>query len=125
MAQELSSAANGRKEYDMATTLDYIEYVCEQIMGIGELRYRKMFGEYMVYVNDKPILLVCDNTVFVKQLDVIANLMKDADTGTPYTGAKPHYVLDIDNREISRTVIEKLEEVTPLPKPKKKKAKTE
>ncbi|MGN0560765.1 MAG: hypothetical protein ACI4K8_06895 [Candidatus Fimenecus sp.] len=25
-----------------------------------------MFGEYMVYVNDKPILMVCDNTVFVK-----------------------------------------------------------
>ena len=38
----------------MSTTLDFIEYVCEQIPQIGELRYRKMFGEYMIYINDKP-----------------------------------------------------------------------
>ena len=38
----------------MATTKDYIEYVCERLHGAGGLRYRKMFGEYMVYVNDKP-----------------------------------------------------------------------
>ena len=36
----------------MATTKDYIEYVCERLHGAGGLRYRKMFGEYMVYVND-------------------------------------------------------------------------
>jgi DNA helicase-2/ATP-dependent DNA helicase PcrA len=36
---------------------------------VGAVRYKKMFGEYMVYVNEKPILLVCDNTVFVKILD--------------------------------------------------------
>jgi len=50
----------------MATTVDFIEYVCGQIEGAGAVRYKKMFGEYMVYVNDKPILLVCDNTVYVK-----------------------------------------------------------
>ena len=44
----------------MATTKDYIEYVCERLHGAGGLRYRKMFGEYMVYVNDKPVLLVCE-----------------------------------------------------------------
>ena len=52
----------------MSTSLDFIEYVCEQIAGVGPIRYRKMFGECMVYVNNKPILLVCDDTVFVKLL---------------------------------------------------------
>lgn len=28
----------------MATTQEYIEYVCEQISGVGDIRYRKMFG---------------------------------------------------------------------------------
>ncbi len=42
----------------MATSIDYIEYVCEQIRGVGEIRYKKMFGEYMVYVNDKPVIIV-------------------------------------------------------------------
>lgn len=103
----------------MATTKDYIEYVCERLHGAGGLRYRKMFGEYMVYVNDKPVLLVCDNTVFVKML---AALMADAERGLPYEGAKEHYILDIDDTDLARQVVAVLETVTPLPKPKKKKA---
>lgn len=104
----------------MATTQDYIEFICDQIRGIGMLRYRKMFGEYMVYVNDKPILLVCDNTVYVKKLDAISSLMEDADKGFPYDGAKEHYILDIENRSLAVQVIEILEPLTALPKSKKK-----
>ncbi len=105
----------------MATTQDFIEYVCEQISGIGEVRYRKMFGEYMVYVNDKPVIIVCDNVAFVKKLAVIEEEMKEAECGFPYKGAKEHYVLDIDNQNFCRDIVKKVEEVTPLPKPKKKK----
>ena len=104
----------------MATTKDYIEYVCERLHGAGGLRYRKMFGEYMVYVNDKPVLLVCDNTVFVKIVPELAALMADAERGLPYEGAKEHYILDIDDTDLARQVVAVLETVTPLPKPKKK-----
>ncbi len=109
----------------MATSLEYIEYVCEQIRGIGNIRYKKMFGEYMVYVNDKPILLVCNSTVYVKCLDCISKQMSDAETGVPYQGAKIHYILDIENRDLCREVILALEEVTPIPKPRKKKVKVD
>lgn len=67
----------------MATTPDYIEYVLDQVRGPWVLRHRKMFGEYMVYVNDKPILLVCDSTVYVKILPEIEDLMEDATRATP------------------------------------------
>lgn len=80
-----------------------------------------MFGEYMVYVNNKPVLTVCDNTVFVKKLDVIEEMMQQAECGFPYEGAKEHYILEIDQRDFCREVVRKVEEVTPLPKPKKKK----
>ena len=106
----------------MATTKDYIEYACERLHGAGGLRYRKMFGEYMVYVNDKPVLLVCDNTVFVKKLPELDVLMEQAGCGLPYEGAKEHYILDIDDNDLARQVVAVLEAVTPLPKPKKKKA---
>ena len=105
----------------MATTLEYIEYVTAQVTDCGNVRFRKMFGEYMVYVNDKPILLVCDNSVFVKILPCLDRLMNDAERGFPYDGAKEHYILDIDNTELSRNVALALEAVTPIPKPKKKK----
>ncbi len=105
----------------MATNVDFIEYVCQQIAGVGDLRYRKMFGEYMVYVNDKPVLTVCDNTVYVKMLDVISELMQNAETGFPYEGAKEHYILDIDDIELSRKIVTELEKTTPVPKKKKAK----
>ena len=104
----------------MATTNEFIEYVCEQIYGVGEIRYKKMFGEYMVYVNNKPVIIVCNNTAYVKQLKEICDLMKEAEIGFPYKGAKEHYVLDIDDSELSKNVVVELEKVTPLPKPKKK-----
>ena len=105
----------------MATSKEYIEFVCEQLAGTENVRYRKMFGEYMVYVNDKPILLVCDNTVMVKKLPEIAELMADAECGYPYDGAKEHYILDIENRELVRNAVEILERITPVPKKRIKK----
>ena len=107
----------------MATSQEYVEFVCDQIRGTGFVRYRKMFGEYMVYVNDKPLLLVCDNQVYVKPLDALKGVLRDAPRGFPYQGAKEHYVLDIDDREKSREVVSLLERVTPLPALKKPKAK--
>ena len=104
----------------MATNKEYIDYVIEQIKGVGELRSKKMFGEYMIYVNNKPILLVCDNTVYVKKADEIKELMECADIGFPYKGAKEHYILDVENELISRKVINALELVTKIPIPKKK-----
>ena len=105
----------------MATDAHYIEYVCEQIRGDYAVRYKKMFGEYIVYTNDKPVLLVCDNTVYVKKLNELSELMQNADCGIPYDGTKEHYILDIDNSELFKRVLAILERVTPLPKKKSKK----
>lgn len=80
-----------------------------------------MFGEFMVYVNNKPVIIVCDNVPYVKQLECIKEMMQNVETGYPYKGAKEHYVLDIDNLEFCKTVIREVEKVTPLPKPRKKK----
>lgn len=105
----------------MATSLEYVKFVCDQIHGLGDIRYRKMFGEYMIYLNDKPILLICDDTVFVKKLECIVDKMLYADTGIPYEGAKEHYILDIESSEFSREIIVILEKNTNIPKSRKSK----
>ncbi len=103
----------------MATSINFINYVCEQLEGIGNVSYKKMFGEYMVYLNDKPVIIVCDDTAFVKKLECIEDMMKNASVGFPYKGAKEHYILDIDNSSFSKEVVIEIEKVTPLPKSKK------
>ena len=107
----------------MATSSEYIEFVCEKIKDFGAVRSRKMFGEYMVYLNDKPIFTVCDNTVYVKKLPQTENLMCTADCGYPYDGAKECYILDVENTDLLSSLIPVLEEATPLPKKKKAKKK--
>lgn len=105
----------------MATSAEYADFVCEQLEGTGYVSKRKMFGEYMVYLNGKPVFLVCDNTVFVKKLPEVGDILVDAECGYPYDGAKEHYILDIDDAETVKKVAVILEKTLPLPrKPKKK-----
>lgn len=37
----------------MASDLDFVEYVVDQIENAGVVSYRKMFGEFAVYCNGK------------------------------------------------------------------------
>lgn len=104
----------------MGTTKEYIQFVAEQLDNVSGVTYKKMFGEYLVYVNDKPILLVCDNCVMVKEVPEFEKIMKDAPRNFPYDGAKEHYILDIENRELTSKVIEILTEITPVPKRRSK-----
>ena len=109
----------------MASSQEFIEFVQDQIINAGDIQYKKMFGEYMVYCGIKPVLLVCDDTVFVKQLpDVLQKFTEHGitpDCGFPYRGAKEHYILDIENTDLSIEMVQLLESILPAPKPKKPK----
>ena len=86
----------------MATDLNYIKYVVEQI-DLPDISFKKMFGEYMIYYKAVPVLLVCDDCVFVKILKETTEILgDDCEQGYPYGGAKLHCVLDIDNSDLAR-----------------------
>jgi TfoX/Sxy family transcriptional regulator of competence genes len=102
----------------MASNIDFVNYVMEQIDGSGIVTSKKMFGEYMVYVNQKPVILICNNTAYVKMLDCIKTFCENLETDSPYKGAKEHYILDVDDREALIEIIKEVEKVTPVPKKK-------
>lgn len=104
----------------MSTDPNYVEFVLERLQTSLPVTCKKMFGEYLIYVDGKPALLVCDNTVFVKKLLELAEIMAGADSGYPYDGAKEHYVLDVENEDLTARVIDTLVAVTPAPKKKKR-----
>ena len=84
----------------MASTPEFVRYVCEQIAGAGAVRYRKMFGEYLIYVDERPAVLVIENTAYVKCLPVLEELALE--TGHPFPDGPAYYVLDIDKAEQCR-----------------------
>lgn len=103
----------------MATTQDYLNYVLKQLDNISGLDYKKMFGEYIIYLNSKPVITICNNISYVKKLECIEDMMKYADIGYPYKGAKDHYVLNIEDSKHSKEIIVRLEKVISIPKKRK------
>ena len=100
----------------MASSPEFTAYICDQVEGLGTVRARKMFGEYMVYCNDKPVVIVCDDRALVKPLPCLEALLQGWPMEPPYEGARPHYLLDPGDRETLREAVRLAEEVTPLPR---------
>lgn len=106
----------------MASSLDFVEYVCEQIGGAGKITYKKMFGEYAIYCNDKTVGVICDNQFFVKKTEAGASIYPNCEEAAPYTGAKAHFVIDsVDDRNLMARFISATYDELPISKPKKKK----
>lgn len=106
----------------MASSIDFVEYVCDQLGGAGSITYKKMFGEYGIYCDGKIVGVICDNQLYVKKTEAGAALCPDCQEGAPYTGAKPHFVIErVDDREWMARFIRATCDELPAPKPKKKK----
>lgn len=109
----------------MASSNEFVNYICEQIAECGSVRSKKMFGEYLIYLNEKPIFIVCNDNLYVKILKETTEIVKkDSEQGFPYNGAKPHYIVDeIEDKLFLERLASAVEKVTP--QPRKKKAKSE
>ncbi len=109
----------------MASSQEFVDYVCEQISGAGEISSRKMFGEYGVYCNGKIIGLICDNQFFVKKTAGGAALLVEPEEAPPYHGAKAMFLIsDLDDRDFLTAFIAKSYEELPMQKSRKKKARS-
>lgn len=98
-----------------------INFICDQIKECGLVNYRKMFGEYMIYLNQKPIILVCDDTPYIKINELTTQIIGGQGIGVPYKGAREHYIVDVDDQATLCRVVRELEKITPFPKSKQKK----
>ena len=109
----------------MASSLSFVTYVCEQMAQAGDIRFRKMFGEYGIYCNDKIVALVCDDQLFIKITKEGAALAPQLPKAPPYDGAKDYFLYeDVDDREHMIAFVQATCRELPMPKPKKKKGAT-
>jgi len=54
---------------DMPVTNGYLEYIKEQLSQVGDITYKKMMGEYLIYYKGKYIAAVCDDRLLIKPFD--------------------------------------------------------
>lgn len=106
----------------MSSQQSTVDFIVEQMSRAGNIRSRKMFGEYAIYCNEKVVALVCDDQLFVKPTVIGRKMLKVVEEGSPYPGAKPYFLISEElweDREWLATFIAKTAEELPLPKPKK------
>ncbi len=105
----------------MASDLDFVEHVCDQMSGAGRVAFRKMFGEYAIYWEGKVVALVCDNQLFVKPTEPGRAKVGRVVEAAPYPGAKAFFLIEdrIDDCEWLSELIRATGAALPAPKPKK------
>jgi len=105
----------------MATDNSFMQYVAEQIDLGSRLSYRKMFGEYAVYLDEKVVALVCGNSLFIKPTPAAAALASQLPQRPPYPGAKLYPVADelLDDADALRRLVIETAQHLPVPVPRK------
>ncbi|TCD47791.1 TfoX/Sxy family protein [Chlorobium sp. N1] len=105
----------------MGSTLSFVEYASSQMAGAGSVTFRKMFGEYALYLDGKVVALVCDNTLFVKPTDGGRRFAGDADEAPPYPGGRPYLVVGerLEDPEWLAELVRITARDLPEPKPKR------
>ncbi len=102
------------------------EYISEQIAEAGNISYKKMFGEYAVYCDEKVVAFVCDNQLFVKPTAAgREKLGTNVFEAPPYPGAKLYFRIteELDDKKLLSSIIAATANELPAPKPKQPKVK--
>lgn len=104
----------------MASDLSFVEYVRDQMHGAGAVTFKKMFGEYALYIDEKIVALVCDNQLFVKPTAAGRALLGDVTEAPPYPGAKPQLLIteQLEDQQLIVELMRATAAELPLPKPK-------
>lgn len=55
----------------MASEQHTADFIVEQMSHAGDMRTRKMFGEYALYCDDKVIAFICDDQLYLKITDLV------------------------------------------------------
>lgn len=105
----------------MASNIEFVQYVCEQIDKAGFISYRMMFGDYCIYCDKKPVALVCDNQFFVKVTPEGEKAFPAMPKAAPYPGAKPYLLVeDVDDAKTAARLVKLTAKQIPLPKKRAK-----
>lgn len=105
----------------MASRLEFVEYVVEQLSEAGTIRWKRMFGEFGLYCDGIYFACVCDDRLLVKQTDAGRALLPAGKTDLPYPGAKPMLLIEeLDDRAFLARLARATCAELPPPKARKK-----
>ena len=107
----------------MASSMEFMQYVCEQLSGGGKITCKKMFGEYGIFCGGKFCGVICDDQLFLKRTEACRKLLREVIEQPPYEGASPYFLIEnLDDREYLAELLQATCRELPAPKPRKEKS---
>ena len=109
----------------MATQQATMDDLLERVARLGRVTTRKMFGEFCVYLDAKPVAFVCDDVLYVKPTAAGRALVPGAAEGPAYPGSKLYLMFppeDWTDRDALCSLLLATFDELPALKPKKKRA---
>lgn len=109
----------------MSTRQETMDFLVDQLTALPNIRTRRMFGEFCLYCDDKPVAFVCDDELFVKPTDEGRAYIGVPDEAPAYPGSKLYFRISGDrweDRDWLAELIDLTAAALPAPKPKKPRA---
>lgn len=88
----------------MASTIDYKDFILDQLDLLDNITFKKMMGEYLLYYNGILFGGIYDNRLLVKKVE--SNEKYNMEEAIPYEGGKPMYLVEeLDNKEMLKNIV--------------------
>ena len=98
----------------MPSTKDYLDFILEQLSALGDISYRLMMGEYILYYKGKVFGGIYDNRFLVKITKSSAAMLPTASKELPYPGAKEMLLVDeLEDKDFLAKLIKSMCEELP------------
>ena len=104
----------------MATSIDTVQYICDQASLGRRLIFKKMFGEFALYVDGKVVALVCDDQLFLKPTAEGKVYLGTVAEAPPYPGARNYFHVSSEMDDSERLGAALNITARALPEPKRK-----
>ena len=109
-----------KKEKQMASSKEFLEYILEQLSELEEITYRAMMGEYIIYYKGRIADGIYDDRLLIKPVKSAIDYVSDIRYEVPYEGAKEMILIEeVDNKEYLTELFKAIYDDLPTPKKKK------
>ena len=104
----------------MSTSAASIEHILDTLSPL-RLSFKKMFGEFALYLDGIVVAFVCDDTLFIKPTPGATAILPDAERGPAYPGSKDYIIGSeaLDDPDLCARALRAVAADAQPPKPKK------
>ena len=105
----------------MSSTEQYLDFVLDLLGELEDVAHRKMMGEYVLYYRGKVIGGIYDDRFLLKVTPASSRLLPEAPRAIPYEGAKEMLLVEVEDRDVLRDVVDAMWVEVPAPTKRNKK----